>query len=222
MVTRGSRTHLDIAACHEAGHALAVLWQGMRLVGIEVSLGNPGAGRTVYRLPPERNPFDPTRGPGCARAAWEDTVTRTLREARVALAGPLAEARLLDKPLRSLGARGDMEHCRRLVDRLVACREAMSEFCTPPPFDPDAVMNRERTRVRRWLARPETEGVVRRVAGYLSIMPTVFGWDLDAFIGYERARHGQPELPFPSFEDAPKYIALAKQYEEQQGERVAA
>lgn len=94
MLPRAFRIHLDVAACHEAGHAMAALWQGFRVLGVEVSLGRPGAGRTVIANPRPRNPFDPTRGPGAARAAWAHTVETTMRVARVALAEPLAEARL--------------------------------------------------------------------------------------------------------------------------------
>jgi len=207
---RAFKTHLDVAACHEAGHALAALWQGLRVFKIEVYLGNPGAGLTFYHLPPRRNPFDPTLGPGSARAAWQDTVSRTLREARVALAGPLAEARLLGKPMRALGAYGDLEHCRRLVERLAVCREWLCEFVELPPMDPQAVINRERARVRRWVARPRTRAQLQQLARVLSIDTTVFGWDLDVILGYESANRGRPALPFPSFDEAPEKIALMK------------
>lgn len=219
MQARGARAHIDVAACHEAGHALAALWQGLAVVRVDVSLGHPGAGRTWYRLPPRRNPFDPSRGPGCARAAWEDTVSRTLREARVALAGPLAEARLLGKPMRALGARGDMEHCRRLVFRLASCREWLGQFCELPPMDPEAVMNRERTRVRRWLARPTTECLVHHVARTLTSWPVLFACDLDVIVGYLRWPQGFVGLPFPSFDRGPEVRAWQKA---QQKSRAAA
>lgn len=67
-------------------------------------------------------------------------------------------------------------------------------------MDPDTVMNRERTRVRRWLARPRTEALVRRLARALTQSQVILDRDLDALFGGERSGEGLPALPFRCFE----------------------
>jgi len=151
---QGREALLTAAARHEAGHALAVLREGFTLIGVEISGAHPGNGVT-WRMPrTDRNPWNWKRGGVHAQAAWEYFSARYLAEVRVMLAGPLAEAKALNKPLCSVGAGPDLAYCEFLRKRLSAIREilqAQGADCGPPP---SKQFNRERTRVRRWLAHP--------------------------------------------------------------------
>ncbi len=151
---RGREALLAAAARHEAGHALAVMREGFTLVAVEISGAAPGNGVTWRMSRPDRNPWDWKRGGVQAQAAWEYYSARYLAEVRVMLAGPLAEARALNKPMRSVGAGLDMARCEYLRKRLSAIREILQiqgADCGPEISER---FNRERTRVRQWLAHP--------------------------------------------------------------------
>lgn len=164
---QGAGTHVSVAAWHEAGHALAAMREGRWLVAVEVSERLPGAGVTRQLVKNRRNRFNPAIGPGNARASWEDSLSRYLSDVRVALAGPLAEAKAINRPLRALGGIGDLERCHVLAKRLSCLREwlqAQGIDCGAPI--PER-FNRERDRVRRWLARPVNWQAVEKIAGQL-------------------------------------------------------
>lgn len=167
-MSRGKRTHMGVAAWHEAGHALAAMREGRWVVAVEVSDALPGAGVTRQLVKRRRNRFNPAIGPGSARAAWEDSLARYLAELRVSLAGPLAEAKAINRPLRALGAAIDLETCGHLARRLQALREwveIQGVDCGPPIAE---TFNEERKRVRRWLGRPVNWCAVEKIAWQLT------------------------------------------------------
>lgn len=104
----GRRAYISVTAYHEAGHAIAGLWQGIWVEKIDVYHHTPGNGQTTFDYSGLVNPFDPNSSPGIALVAWQTEYDMTLRLMRVLLAGPLAEAKFLGKPLRSLGAKSDL------------------------------------------------------------------------------------------------------------------
>jgi hypothetical protein len=120
-------THISIAAFHEAGHALAALNEGRQVIGLRVSTENPGNGICVHARK-QRNQYDLAQNPGSANAAWLHTLKTTYSDIRICLAGPLAEAKALGKPLRSLGSRSDLDKCIRLANRLECLNTFVSEF----------------------------------------------------------------------------------------------
>ena len=166
---RGTKTYIGVAAWHEAGHALAAMREGRWVVAVEVSAAIPGNGVTRQLVRRRQNRFNPVSGLGSARAAWLDTLDRYLAELRVALAGPLAEAKAINRPLRSFGCHLDLEKCELLARRLQhlrECVEAEGVDCGPPI---DELFNEQRKRVRRWLGRPENWGAIERIARQLTL-----------------------------------------------------
>lgn len=163
---RGAHAHIKIAAYHEAGHALAAIREGVRVRFAQIYRRAPGAGSVhlaIARAP--RNPFTPSAGIGAAQAAWEILLKYHLRIIRINLAGPLAEARYLGQPLRTLGALSDLTECQQIAGSLAAFHHELAEtYGDLPKFRPFERISEERKRVRRWLARPRTWQTITAIA----------------------------------------------------------
>lgn len=171
----GSRAHREIAAYHEAGHAVAALLLGIRIVEVRIDHRRPGAGQTVYRV--LRSLLEGSREPWTiAPSPWARSLSREQRRAVFALAGPLAEARLLGAPLRTLGSIGDLESIHQLVCKPTergfvfshgAVRSGANEF-----------FEREIRRTRRILVQPPVWHAVTVVAGDLLTWGSLRGDDV--------------------------------------------
>ena len=191
---RGKRTHIGVAAWHEAGHALAAMREGRWVVAVAVSNSLPGSGVTRQLVKRRRNRFNPVVGPGNARAAWEDTLAAYRAELRVSLAGPLAEAKAVNRPLRAIGARMDLETCRFLAQRLQTLREYVEDLgvdCGAPIAER---FNEERKRVRRWLARPVNWRAIEKIAWQLRRKRQITAQQVFACYMEARAGHQQSLL----------------------------
>jgi hypothetical protein len=188
------RTYISVAAWHEAGHALAAMREGRWVVAVEVSAALPGNGVTRQLVRRRPNRFNPMRGRGNARAAWLDTLERYLPEIRVALAGPLAEAKAVNRPLRALGAELDLRRCQQLIRRLEDLRgfiESRGVDCGPPIAE---LVDEQRRRVRRWLGRPHNWGAIERIAHHLMARGRITAREVFACYLEARAEH-QRALP---------------------------
>lgn len=186
---RGRKTYIGVAAWHEAGHALAAMREGRWVVTVEVSAALPGSGVTRQFVRRRQNRFNPARGAGNARAAWLDTLSRYSAELRVALAGPLAEAKAINRPLRALGAQLDLEKCQHLGRRLQdlrECVEAEGVDCGPPI---EELFNEQRRHVRRWLGRPQNWRAIERIAHQLAIRRRITAREVFACYLEARAEH---------------------------------
>jgi len=161
-------THISIAAFHEAGHALAALREGRQVFGLRVSTENPGNGICVHARK-QRNQYDLAENPGSAKAAWLHTLKTTCSDIRICLAGPLAEAKALGKPLRSLGSRSDLEKCIHLSNRLECLNTFVSEFADIDELNGVDLLDRERKKVRRWLSQPRAWSAISLAAERLSM-----------------------------------------------------
>ncbi len=191
---RGQRTHIGVAAWHEAGHALAAMREGRWVVAVEVSESLPGSGMTRQLVKRRRNRFNPVIGAGHARAAWEDSLARHLADLRVLLAGPLAEAKAVNRPLRAIGADIDLEQCRQLARRLQTLRECVEDQgidCGAPIAER---FNEERKRVRRWVARPVNWCAIEKIAWQLMRKRRITAREVFACYLEGRAAH-QHALP---------------------------
>jgi len=190
-----AKTHISVAAFHEAGHAIAALSEGRQVRRLRVSTDNPGNGICVS-AGKQRNPYDLTENPGSAKAAWLHTMKTTCSDVRFFLAGLLAEAKALGKPLRSLGSRSDLEKCLRLANRLECLNTFVSEFADIDELKGVDVLDSERKRVRRWLAQSKVWDSVSSIADKLSVKGTLNGRDLDSLVGVALVRERQIVLPF--------------------------
>lgn len=175
---RGTRTHIDVAAVHEAGHALAAVREGRWIQQVQIRRDQPGAGVVYHSRQRSRNPYDPSVGTGSARAAWLHTLDRYSADLRIKLAGPLAEAKALNQPMRSLGAYSDLNGCHGLASSLEAHWVTLRSFADIEPVGTAAWMNSQRQQVRRWLGRPKVWYLVLRVADLLARQGALSGPDV--------------------------------------------
>ena len=166
-MARGDNVHLAATAWHEAGHALAAMREGRTVILAEISRSAPGAGRTIHFPFASKNRFNPVLGPGNAKASWQDTLDRRLANVRILLAGPLAEAKAMNQPLRAIGADSDLAQCRQIAISLGRLHEFIDLEARIGYVSPDGLLNDQRLRVRRWLGRPETWRSVGKIADAL-------------------------------------------------------
>jgi len=190
-----AKTHICVAAFHEAGHAMAALSEGRQVRSLRVSTDNPGNGVCIHARK-QRNQYDVVQNAGSAHAAWLHSLETTLSDIRICLSGPLAEAKALGKPLRSLGSRSDLETCIRLANRLESLHTFVSEFVEIDELKGVDVLDSERKRVRRWLAQSKVWVSVSSIAYKLSVIGTLNGRDLDKLVGVALVRERQIVLPF--------------------------
>ena len=156
-------SHIDVTAFHEAGHVIATLAEGDRVAFVRVSRHEPGAGVTRVLNKDRKNPF--ACGQGALASAWHYVLESRLKLVRPILAGPLAEAKRLGAPLRTLGSVNDLERCLLKIEELQSHYDFLSGLGGKlPAFCPYAVLNNERSRVRRWVAQPKVWTCIRHLA----------------------------------------------------------
>jgi len=170
----GERTHINVAAIHEAGHALACLREGRQVFSVSVDRDAPGAGLCTHAKRPP-NPFNIALGPGSARAAWEHTWATTSADIRISLAGPLAEAYALRKPLRHIGAISDLENCLYMAERLIDLGRYMEQQVPIAVVEPKKLLEAQKTNVRRWIHRTKNWEAIKLIASVLA-----YNGELDA------------------------------------------
>ena len=187
---KGSNSHITVTAYHEAGHALAALKQGRFVKTVEVSLINPGNGRTIIWLA-RKNPYDLVRHPDLA---WRHTYNNTLEEIFVLLAGPIAEARCLGKPIRSLGSASDYIKCISRCARLETLADYVSPYLTIDPVDTELLLNQARDKVKRWVARPRNWHSIEVLALHLSKFPKMDDEGLNYALGVALGNGMQMQL----------------------------
>lgn len=166
MPSQGHQVLLTTTAWHEAGHALAALREGWSIQSVEIHRGRPGNGLMRSESVWPAIHYHPSRSHGNARAVWVEEVNRHLSRLRVILAGPLAEAKKLAKPMRALGGWYDFEEAYWLAQSLMLVQRDLREegiylYCGP---DVPAIFNAESRRVRHWIGRPATWSAISSIA----------------------------------------------------------
>ncbi len=196
-MSSGKKLHINVAAYHEAGHALAALREGRQVSLVFAFHKYPGNGMCLY-APKPINPHDLAFNPGTAKAAWKHTLEATCAEIRIALAGPLAEAKVLGKPLRSLGARSDLDKCIYEVKRLKMLRSYIARYTDLDPVGASNILSREKRKVRQWIAHPKVWKVIVQLAQKLSAQGILNGKHIDKIIGSVTSPAQQATLDFSS------------------------
>ena len=160
-----------------------------------ISGEDPGNGVCVFKNKPV-NPFSIAQGPGTVSTAWQHTLTTSRADLRISLAGPLAEAKILRKPLRSLGAESDLEKCLLAMPRLKTLMGFASQYVNIVPLDIVKMMEEERVRTVRWLSRPSVWKTVGDIAFVLTQRGKIDGEELGYIIGRSRQAGSQSQLCF--------------------------
>ncbi len=117
------RSQLEIAAYHEAGHVIVALALGraVREVGLHADWARCGSGWMDHAGPPRARDFKIT--PTNLRRYWVRAVNDAVIDAKICMAGPLAEARYTRRSLRELGQFEDFEDVVAILTRLERVRK---------------------------------------------------------------------------------------------------
>jgi hypothetical protein len=105
----------------------------------------------------------------------------------MALAGPIAEAKAQNKPLRQIGNGPDLLHCRALSRSLYDYWRALPSAARIP-WPGGRIINHTRDKVRRWVGRPRTWGLILGVAEELSVSGCLNAEQLAAILGREQSQ----------------------------------
>ena len=124
--------YIDVTAYHEAGHAVMCLVHRWPLRHIHISASQPGVGVTHYRQPVLAPPREQLLHPGNIKVLWQQYLDLQETYARIHLAGPLAEAKMLKKPMRADGATSDFGKTLRILKELDDCHAAMQKHVEIP------------------------------------------------------------------------------------------
>ena len=178
-----NNAHIDATAIHEAGHAVAALQKGRYVSCVTASHNDPGTGLTFLGRTNSINPFEGVDSISAVSASWEWQLRWAKEEMKISLAGPLAEAKALGKPLRTPGAILDFRDCIRVANQLNRFSRTYSRLY-PLLFMPGYhVMNQARASTRRWVAQPKIWRMIVTIARHLSERGKLFGPDLCYLIG---------------------------------------
>lgn len=138
--------------------------EGRVLIEARVFHTLPGNGRIIHSPFARDYRFSPLGNRGSTKAAWIFTLERKLANVRILLAGPLAEAKKLGKPLRAIGAASDLAACRNIASSLGHLNEFIYHQAGVGILDPHELLNEQRNRVKRWLARRVIWAAIDRIA----------------------------------------------------------
>ncbi len=119
------RSQLEIAAYHEAGHVVVALALGraVREVGLHADWARCGSGWMDHSGPPRARDFKIT--PTNLRRYWVRAVNDAVIDAKICMAGPLAEARYTRRSLRDLGRFKDLEDIIDILTRVERVRQSV-------------------------------------------------------------------------------------------------
>ncbi len=191
----GSAVHIDITAYHEAGHAVCALWHKRYVEFVSVSYRSPGAGLMWYSAcSQQHNPFNPWVSSESARAGWDIAVTKLQQDMRILLAGPLAEAKAVGKPLRSLGTISDLEKCRWLANRFDKLTSFTNILGSVPNVCGIVIVNQARSWTRRWVGNPRVWQLIESVTMELASQGRLDAAQLGDIVSVAYAPAGQTVL----------------------------
>jgi hypothetical protein len=161
--SRGYPAHVKATAYHEAGHAIAALKMKRFVHRLAVDHNNPGRGVTWYNSAAD-NPYNIASLSDNSQLAWKYTYDTTLDDIFILLAGPMAESKLLARPLRQLGNKRDLDTCMELVTMLDARARMDRKWTEIPSIKGAELLNHMRGRTRAWVNGKKTWNAISVVA----------------------------------------------------------
>jgi ATP-dependent Zn protease len=204
-MTAAILTLRTVTAYHEAAHAVVATKLGKDIEYLMVD-EDPEAGLTVWIC--ERPQ------PGSARSAtrtWMEELSRVTTEIQICLAGPLAEARLLNKPMRSLGARADLQQAEALHQQLVTLYGRLSKHTELRWPYRARYLDHLRQETRRLISLPEIWAYVEAIAEELVVRRILSGNEMAGIIQTVDARDGQLSLDLLSVPTRTAYASTDRE-----------
>jgi ATP-dependent Zn protease len=186
----GTRIRSQLTAYHEAGHAVVALHCGLGVAAMGISRSDPDRGLTVTRRAFVNVP-EQFGHPSEAGACWLRVVRLAEQVAMTALAGPLAEAKMLGAPLRSLGATSDFAQALSICEALTEVRQALSGHTVLPDGNERDFLDRMCRRTRRLLAHPKRWRAVEELARDLLGWGVLSGADVAETVAWAHRPRGQ-------------------------------
>jgi hypothetical protein len=122
-------------------------------------------------------------GRGSAQAAWLESLEAIQADIRIALAGPLAEAKALGKPLRSLRAKSDLDSALRLARRAEDLSWMLQSYGPVKPLSGQDMLNSLRRQTRAIVGRPLIWRMITILAQTLEREPVLNGTRVHELIG---------------------------------------
>jgi hypothetical protein len=188
----GHALHCELAAYHEAAHAVVALHCGRVVREVCILPRSPGDGWVQYETwfpeaPKTRNPRDKL-------LYWTYVLSEAEREVKIRLAGPLAEAKLLRTPLRSLGARSDLEWALAAQTYLDKLRESLRDTIFIPDEQTSRFLERLRRQTRCLIARSWCWNAVTVLAQDLMGWHRLSGHDVAETVQWSMKPHLQMSL----------------------------
>lgn len=199
MRRRTARLQRRITAYHEAAHAVLAFRFGVPVN--EVALCSTGrlAGYVQLSDAPLMYAVEASLCECTSELEWAMLVRDTEQRAMVLLAGAVAEAKLLETPLRSHCCESDLRKCLDLCYALCGYREHLvaTTAMSPPKVDPAAMADRLRRRTQRILAHPNTWRAVTTLARELEGWGVLTGHDSAETVQWSGRARNQLALLLP-------------------------
>ena len=157
---------LQIAAHHEAGHAVMMWWHGHTFDSVSIYLDRPGVGRVQYRSVladmPEQELWRRDD------ATWALVAEKIMQEVEWSLAGPLAEARYVAEPIgTALGAFDDAYEAIGLLGRLKQVEVGRARLAPVEIKEVYQALKLAQERIKGHFGRPSLWRAVETLAGVL-------------------------------------------------------
>lgn len=193
----GHGLHCELAAYHEAAHAVVSLHYGRMVKEVFISRHLPGNGwvKSVRLWSPGEFDLRHTRN---ALLYWARVFSEAEREVKILLAGPLAEAKLLRTPLRSLGARSDLQQALSIHAYLDDLRESLQDIVFIPDHSTAYFLTRMRQQTRRLISQPWCWNAITGLAKDLVGWHRLSGHDVAETVQWSRKPRYQLSLSLGS------------------------